>query len=124
MNELRPDAPDYPARLRRIREQLDEGLSVYVDHCEYGTSKKMVLVRAIALTREGSFPPVYSDYVFISWIETGCMWWVPGADPGYIASKLDISKWYLDAQSIAAFMENLYRVGTDKPMVTSKEMPR
>ncbi|HZL93588.1 MAG TPA: hypothetical protein VFB99_08090, partial [Vicinamibacterales bacterium] len=70
-------------------------------------------------------PPVYSDYVFISWIETGCMWWVPGADPGYIGSKLGITpSWWLDAQSIAAFMENLHRVGTDKPMVTSKEMPR
>jgi hypothetical protein len=122
MNELRPEEPDYPARLRRIREQLDEGLTVYVDHCEFGISKKLVLVRATALTG-AHFPPIYADYILVTWIYTGSMWYplVSRPDSGYVMEKLKISKWDLDAKSIVALMMNLANVGTDEPLVVAKE---
>lgn len=124
MNELRPDDPDYPARLRRIREQLDEGLTVYVDHCEFATSKKLVLVRAMSLAREGSFPPSYLDMLFLGWLETGSMW-IPlhsRPDSGYIMEKLGM-KWDLDAKSISAFVRNLSNVGMDAALVSARDVP-
>jgi hypothetical protein len=124
VTELRPEEPDYPARLRLIRTWLDEGLAVYVDHCEFGTSKKMVLVRASALVRAGSFPPVYTDYLLVTWIESGSMWYPMDIRPnfGYIAEKLQISRWPGDAKSIAAFLWNLSQMGTGVALVTAKEM--
>lgn len=124
MTELRPEEPDYPARLRRIREQLDEGLTVYVDHCEFGTSKKLVLVRATALTG-GHFPPIYSDYVLVTWIYTGSMWYPLGSRPdsGYVMEKLSTPKWVLDAKSIVALMRNLADIGSDLPMSHAENMP-
>jgi hypothetical protein len=124
MTELRPDEPDYPARLRRIREQLDMGLTVYVDHCEFGTSKKLVLVRATALAREGSFPPSYVDYVLVTWLYTGAMWYPLNSRPdsGYVIEKMKTPNWDLDAQSIVALMMNLANVGSDEPLVTAREV--
>jgi len=111
-SELRPEEPDYPVRLLRLNQQLDMGLTVYVDHCEYGTSKKLVIVKATALTREGSFPPIYNHYLFLSWLERGSMW-IPDLDISwdYIASKLSISQWPGDAKSISAFLQNLGMIG-------------
>ena len=122
MNEVRPEDVQYPAMLRRIREQLDEGLTVYVDHCEFSTSKKLVIVRAEALTREGAFPPVYADYLFIGWLYTGSMWYVPHASWDYIADKIGVHKWPGDAKSIAAFMSNILNVGTGKPLIKAGDL--
>ena len=127
MTELRPEEPDYASRLRRIREQLDEGLSVYVDHCEFGTSKKLVLVRATALTG-AHFPPSFDDYVLVTWIYTGSFWYPLNTRPdaGYIQEKLAIPHCDDDARSIAALMSNIAKVGAEyslhTTLVTAKEL--
>ena len=122
MSELRPEDPDYPGRVRRIREQLDEGLAVYVDHCEFVTSKKMVLIRATALT--GPIPASYRDYLLVTWIYAGSMWYPLNVYPnwGYIAEKFNIDKWPGDAKSIAAFLWNINQIGSGAPLVTAGEM--
>ena len=122
MNEVRPEDVQYPAMLRRIREQLDMGLTVYVDHCEFGTSKKLVLVRSTALTG-AHLPPSYIDYILLTWLYTGSMW-VPGGatmDSYYVMEKLKIH-WDDDAKSICAFMRNLALVGHDEPLRLAKDM--
>lgn len=123
MNELRPEDPRYPQQVRLIRERLDAGLTVYVQHAEYMTGKRLVIARVSALAREGSFSPhALATEFFLAWVEHGSMWYPEHADWGYIAQKLDIAKWPADAKSIAAFMANILNVGTDKPLVKADEL--
>lgn len=107
---LRPYDDPYPGQLRRIRELLDTGVSVLVEHNEFGTRKELVLAPKSGMTAFGkAYGLGQHEWYLLSWVGQGSMW-VPlngGADAGYIAEKLDIAKWRLDAQSIAAFTKSL-----------------
>ena len=124
--ELHPEDGDYPQLLRAIRAWLDAGLVVRVRHNEYATGKEMILCRITAMTPSAGLPVGQRDYLYVSWLYEGSLWIPFGigheVDWGYIAGKMKISKWPSDAKSIAAFVINLGRVGTDLPMVTAEGM--
>lgn len=107
---LVPYDDPYPGQLRRIRDLLDAGVPVVVEHNEFATRKELVITPYAAMTKFGATYGLGGEsWWHLSWTNTGSMW-VPAsgrAGAAYIAEKLAIRKWQLDAESIAAFIKSL-----------------
>ena len=110
-HSLNPYADPYPGQLTRIRKALDLGVTVYVEHNEFATRKQLVLAPLSGMTQFESPHLGDHEWYLLSWVNTGSMW-VPlndGVDAAYVAEKLNIRRWWMDAESIAAFTESLAR---------------
>ena len=109
-SSLRPYEDPYPGQLRRIRDLLDAGVPVMVEHNEFATRKELVITPYAAMSKFGTTYGLGDEqWWYLSWTNTGSMW-VPAsgrADYSYIAEKLNIRKWIADAKSIEAFIRSL-----------------
>lgn len=118
---LQPYDDPYPGQIMRIRDLLDAGVAVMVVHNEFATRKELVITPHEAMAEFGTTNGLGGEtYWHLSWTNTGSMW-VPAngdAHASYIAEKLDIRKWWKDAQSIAAFIKSL----ATRQVVRAKEV--
>ena len=112
---LRPYDDPYPGQIRRIHDLLLAGVPVAVEHEEFATRKELVITPASAMARFGGWVANREGW-HLSWTYTGSMW-IPldtvydglttSIDASYVAEKLSIRKWWLDAQSIVAFIKSI-----------------
>lgn len=114
-SSLRPYDDPYPGQIKRIHDLLLSGVPVAVEHNEFATRKELIVVPASAMARFGGWVGNREGW-HLSWSYTGSMW-IPidtvydtlntSIDAGYVAEKLAIRKWMLDAESIVAFVKSI-----------------